>query len=461
MSQVGVTAFALMFTAVQVRWALTRRTDPDASPLDGNESALGSPEAEAEAGDLQADDDLARTRLGKLAAATALLELLVVTLVSTALYADPESWMWRAVALAATLAGLAATGMHIVEFRRRVRSGHLPTPADLFQHGVWWLPLGSYSLLGISAVLSYGGLAGSLNPLGGWDGWLRGVLVWLLISGLIEVYVTLSPHLLEAEPSLAPRGRLTDSGTRFAEFIAPQGGERRIAVVFLPDMWGLSPSLIDLGARLCRLGHPVCVVDYYTGRRGGPFARKLLTLCSKKYAAARVAQYSGDALAVRSWGIEHRGWQGAAVVGFSIGGAAALREPESWSGVAAFYPSEPVFAARLPGASTPLFLAWGSRDRKAEKRLHERIQNEFTGHAPELIHKYGNARHGFMGTGRGAWLPVRLFGCGVFGPDPLQATRARHDLATFLLRIQVPPTAALDTDPIAVPVGQDVERSED
>jgi len=382
------------------------------------------------------------------------LELLTVTLVSTAFYSDPRSWVWRTVAFAASFVGLAASGMHAVEYRRRIRAGYLPTPADKFQNGASWLPFLSYTILSIAAFFSYscpiwapfpdlvftgwghGGCAAFplIPALGAWDGWLRGVLVWLLISGLVEVYVTLSPHLLEAEPYCTPLAHRIEVPSSppnpvakpvlCAELIPSTTGSRRIPVVLLPEMWGLTPDMLDIAGRLAQRGHPVYAVDYYTGRAG--WFPKLRTFIR---AESRACRYAVEARAVREW-VNSRRPEAVAVVGFSIGATAALELRDGWAGIAAFYPTRPSSFEEEEPPWPPLFVAYGLGDRQDVTSAGAAFEAKGR---PGTTHQYGAARHGFMGSGRSAWLFVRaippLFR---FGPDPKQAALAWKDLCHFL-----------------------------
>lgn len=95
--------------------------------------------------------DWSRTRLGKLAAGTALFELLTVTLVGVAIATQVHP-VWILTCMAAAGTGLWATRTHISEFKRQRRKGWFPTPSDEFQAGAAALPHISYCVLLFSPI---------------------------------------------------------------------------------------------------------------------------------------------------------------------------------------------------------------------------------------------------------------------------------------------------------------------
>lgn len=222
MSQVGITAFTLMFAAVQFRWR------------------VGS-----------------ATRLGKLAAGTALFELLTVTLVSVAV-ATGLSPIWIVVAAACAAVGIAGNRAQIVEHRRRSRAGYFPTPAEDFQMSAAMLPFMSYSILAATAALWVSGPwlpAIDVPLLSNWDatlrqvdprvfaGWLlAGDLLWLLMSGLVETLVTLSPQLLEPE-SKYTMDRMPHAKSHALRVRQMGKGPARRGIVLMTEIWGITSGV--------------------------------------------------------------------------------------------------------------------------------------------------------------------------------------------------------------------------
>lgn len=429
MAQIGVTAFALMFAAVQFRWGLTS----------------GSREKQ-----------WSSSRLGKLSATTALLELLTITLVSAAyLVTEDGQWAWRVVALACAIAGYSMTAMHLAELHRARLSGYLLTPADRMQKNAGWLPFISYGLLAMCAIFASppnpeqsGGPIPASEVLSLWpvDDWLQNamgvsldtvlawVLCWFLISGLFETFVTLSPNLLEPELEHLLGSVSMPSGMTCAHF-GPDGDLRGRSIVLLPEVWGATTDMKLAASRLAALGHEVLVVDYYSP-----------SLRSRTPKLGTLIRPSPSVLRHADLGLEARRWflnqdrRDIVAVGFSIGGTAALSTSHAWAAIAAFYPHAPETLAPLR-TGPPVFLASGTRDFRDVQRDAKRIAAMS---APDSVSRtYHDARHGFMGNGRGAWWFVRIAYVAHLGPAPAQAEQAWADLQAFLIA-GVPSDPALE-----------------
>lgn len=427
MAQIGVTAFALMFAAVQFRWGLTS---------------------------VSREKQWSSSRLGKLSATTALLELLTITLVSAAYLVTKDGhWAWRVVALACAVAGYSTTILHLLELRRARLSGYLLTPADRMQKNAGWLPFISYGLLAACAIFASspkaeqsGGPLPASEVVSLWavDDWLQNamgpsldtvlawVLCWFLISGLFETFVTLSPNLLEPELEHLLGSVRMPSGMNCAHF-GPDGDQRGCAIVLLPEVWGATTDMKLAASRLATLGHEVLVVDYYSPSLRSR-TRKVGTLISPSPSVLRHADLGLEA---RRWFLNH-GRRDIVAVGFSIGGTAALSTPHAWAAIAAFYPHAPETLAPLR-TGPPAFIASGTRDFWDVQRDAKRIAAMS---APGSVWRiYHDARHGFMGTSRGAWWFVRFAYVAHLGPAPAQAEQAWADLQAFLIaRVRPDPT---------------------
>jgi dienelactone hydrolase len=382
MAQVGATAFALMFAAVQFRWK-----------------------------------DWSSTRLGKLAAGTALLELLTVTLVSIAVL---TGWapFWVATALAAAAAGLVATNLQRREFRDQRGSGYFPTPADSFQMGASWLPFVSYGLLALSAIawtlarwwpalfephLSASTLMSVVATVVSVD------LAWFIFSGLTETLVTLSPHLLDPEEGYEIDSIPLPESATFALQVRRVAGTRATGlprvegendslkrVVLLPEIWGVTPDVLRIAKGLADLGYLVMTPDYYRGRGG-------LGSVLKANAAIGDAIKDAAQMAVEAKSILNGGGPSPVdVVGLSMGATAALKQPASWRRLAAFYPEDPgTSASPMPAANALIFLA----AREKPQRLADNRETDMRATYEEAAIEVVQARHSFLG-GRSA--PVML-----------------------------------------------------
>jgi dienelactone hydrolase len=465
MAQVGATSFALMFAAIQFRWR-----------------------------------DWAGTRLGKLAATTALLELLTVTVVCVAFYANVSVVgfsLWQLVAAGCFILGYALTFMYLQELRRARILGYLPTPADDFQRGWSFAPFLAYGVLLATVVVSRldgswwdqreHGQPGLLRwvaetsvtvlHLPNWQAWLAGVLVWFLISGLIEVIVSLSPNMLEPELNrytgsvrIPAVHNAMDDDThdtdgdpdhpRFviaARFRPKRSRQPRVAVVLLPEIWGVTPDTLALADRLAGRGHVVLVVDYYQGRRSG---LKVLKACRHaSTSASRLARMAS----VARWWLAERGYNEVAVVGLSVGATAALTQTEGWAAVVAFYPEQPEHFALPENPPRTLILVAGRDHDKPRSDAH--VVHQAIGSSSEL-HEYPQARHSFMGTGRSMPAIIRPFLWRRYGPDPLAAQDAFSRLTKLLDEVtrEVRPPAGgrckdTNTAPIPVPAGKDETAS--
>lgn len=227
LSQVGITAFALMFAAIQIRW-----------------QGVGEGSRRAR--------DLSVTRHGKLAAITALWELLTVTLVSVAFSAATRevvgtsatpavppngdfmwTWGWRAVAVACAGTGYVLAVSHVRETRNQRRLGHVATLADRFQASWGFAPFASYGILIVVALWP-----ADATPYS----WFAAVLVWFLLSGLLEVWVTLSPSMLEAEMDNIPRLVTIDAKDQSGGRCLPAASSASNSHLMLAGL-GTAPSL--------------------------------------------------------------------------------------------------------------------------------------------------------------------------------------------------------------------------
>jgi len=413
MAQVGATSFALMFAAIHVRW-----------------------------------HEWSGTRQGKLSATTALLELLTITLVATSYYSQVPG-AWQIVATLCWLFGYGLTTMHWREARIQRQVGYLPTPADTFQIGFVSFPYISYGVLELSALatlhtpqwmkhrvqpdnvlrMAPRAVREALGLERHWHYWLTGALLWFLISGLAEVFVTLSPSLLDAEPQHQRElERIPGPSRPFsiaARFDPPSDSPLRCGIVLLPEVWGLGPDTLSLADRLAGRGHQVLVPDYYDGRRT---ARKLMKVFLKpdQYAAdyARIAQES------RSWFEQKGSGRGTVVVGLSIGGTAALADLSGWDAVVAFYPERPQ-NPRTEAAAPPTLLLYGDKDKKAVKRDIPRIAEKL-GPRVLVVPPFASAKHSFMGTGRSVPLWLRPFTWAVAGPNAIAADEAWTTMIDFV-----------------------------
>lgn len=421
MSQVGVTAFALMFAAIQIRWQTGARSS-------------------------RPDDNLAATRLGKLSAITALWELLTVTLVSVSFSAATRdmdgraddfmwSWGWRAVAIFCAVTGYYLTVSHLRETRTQRLLGHVATPSDGFQASWAFAPFGSYGALMVVAVWPACSAPYAI---------FAGVLVWLLLSGLLEVWVTLSPSMLEAELENTPTAFEIPAGASAGSVscIEFNPNERRPGsptVVFLPDIWGVKHDLLALGDRICSAGHHVVIVDYYQGR-----SRPLRWVSYARHAKDKAVGIAREAEAVRDWLLTVRGFE-AALVGLSIGGGAAILQTGPWQKTAIFYPSAvPGLVPALRGLDPKrvrVYLAAHDddalpRDEQAVglTTVRDVVAKELAG---SVVTEPGT-RHGYMGTGRSIPVLLRAAFHKWLGPNPVAARRSAKDLLAFL---GGPPTA--------------------
>lgn len=158
MSQVGITAFALMFAALQIRW-----------------------------------NQVSRSRLGKLSTVCSLLELLAAAIISLAVITG-YPLVWQITGLACLVAGYWATLLHRSEYRRStVGEKSLPSNRAKAMFGI--IPFLSYGTIGACSALAFLGVIPVENALGTFSI----VTIWFVISGSFESFLTLSPHWLSAE----------------------------------------------------------------------------------------------------------------------------------------------------------------------------------------------------------------------------------------------------------------------
>lgn len=423
MSQVGVTAFALMFAAIQIRW-------------------------QSGAGSSRPNDNLASTRLGKLAAITALWELLTVTLVSVSFSAATRDmdargadfmwvWGWRAIAIFCAATGYYLTVSHLRETRTQRLLGRVATPSDRFQASWAFAPFGSYGALMVVAVWP---ACNAPYPV------FAGVLVWLLLSGLLEVWVTLSPSMLEAELENVPaavdvpaRGASGASSVRCVEFSPEHRRPGSPSVVILPDIWGIKHDLLALGDRLCTDGHHVVIVDYYQGR-----SQPLRWLGYARRPRDKAVEIARDAETVRDWLLAVRRAE-AALIGLSIGGGAAILQRGPWQKTAIFYPSAvpdllPALG-RLDPKRVRVYLADRDDDTLPPGEQADglrTVRDVVTQELATSVVREPGTRHGYMGTGRSIPLLLRAAFHKWLGPNPVAARKSEEDLLAFLGE---PPTA--------------------
>jgi len=379
MAQVGTTTFALMFAAVQFRW-----------------SALAS------------------TRLGKLGVATALLELLTITLVPVA-YAAQVPYLWQVVGLLCGIAGWVSTQSYSRAVSHRTSSNALETPGMKMQRRVLSIPYVSYGLLMVSATASMLPAewwpTSPLDEKAWWQHGLAVVMVWFLFSGLSEVFVSLSPNMFEAEPMVHPLP--VRVGERLLACYPPPFGVNRPVVVLLPDVWGLQPDVSQLGERLAARGHGVVIVDPYDGK--SPQFPVLHLWRRRRTQTDRLADLAEQA---RDWAAAQR-WSGAfAVVGLSIGGNAALKRPGAWDAVVAFYPDRPDTEHTVETHARSITVVLAGRDRQAKARGDVFKALLAKGGTTVEIRE---ARHGFMGSGRSIPRWLRLIGWRFVGPSQAAA----------------------------------------
>lgn len=432
LSQVGITAFALMFAAIQIRW-----------------QGVGEGSRRAR--------DLSVTRHGKLAAITALWELLTVTLVSVAFSAATRevvgtsatpavppngdfmwTWGWRAVAVACAGTGYVLAVSHVRETRNQRRLGHVATLADRFQASWGFAPFASYGILIVVALWP-----ADATPYS----WFAAVLVWFLLSGLLEVWVTLSPSMLEAEMDNIPRlvtidakdqsGRaLSTGGIQCIEFSPDARGTRHGAVVVLPDIWGPKHDVLAFGDRLSGDGYRVVIVDYYRGSTS-----PLRWLGNYRRARTKAAEIGAQASEVRAWLREQKA-SPIHLIGFSMGGAAALLQDGYWDRIASFYPA-PVdgLATSLTTLSperVKVYLAEADhdelrRDEQDNDKGIKTVRDLVCKHLPLSHIKINGTRHGFMGTGRSIPFLLRIWPfTNWLGPNAVRAQEAEADLRSFL-----------------------------
>lgn len=422
LSQVGVTAFALMFAAIQIRWQ-------------------GVGEASRRARDLSV------TRHGKLAAITALWELLTVTLVSVAFSAATRdigsggdfmwTWGWRAVAIFCAATGYVLTVSHLRETRTQRQLGHVATLADRFQASWSLAPFASYGTLIVVALWP-----SDTTPYS----FFAGVLVWFLLSGLLEVWVTLSPSMLEAELENLPRivtikrgdGTRTpgpSEGIQCIEFQPAHGVAARGSVVVLPDIWGPKHDALAFGDRLTSDGYRVLILDYYRGSN-----RPFRWVCNYFRARAKAAEIGKEAAQVQVYLRDQAEASPIYLVGFSMGGAAALLQDGSWDRIASFYPS-PVDGlgtslAKLVPERVKIYLADKDHDEllpseqdgdKGITTVRDLVSNRI----PQSQIKCDGTRHGFMGSGRSIPILVRFLGQSWLGPNAVRARQAEEELRSF------------------------------
>lgn len=401
MAQVGVTAFTLMFAAVQFRWR-----------------------------------DWSRTRLGKLAAGTALLELLTVTLVSVAIATQVHP-VWIITCMAAAGTGLWATRTHVAEFRRQRRTGWFPTPSDEFQMGAAVLPHISYGLLLLSPIAWSAAVildSGDLQLIA--EGVLAVDLAWFLFSGLTEVLITLSPNLLDPEGAYEVGSmKIGDAGSHalilrakrrhqsgFPELTPTQEDEPGLGLVLLPEIWGVKPAMVKIAERLADRGYLVAIPDYYADRQS--LAQIIGTdkrlRCGDESEIARVfslAKDTREALKQRFASLADID-----AVGLSLGGSAALSDPSIWRRVVSLYPASftvkrprcasnaLILLATLEDGGNPAVPKWDRPDSSAEDTDGPIPQDP----AGQWRRAFSGAivvgipgKHSFLG-GRSASPPVRL-----------------------------------------------------
>lgn len=318
MAQVGGGAFTLMFAAAQFRWT-----------------------------------EWSATRLGKLAAGSALLELLTVTLVSVAII---TKWypLWIITALAATFIGYRATWLQIREFKVRRAQGYFPTPGEEFQMSASALPFASYGVLGAAAILSIVASVSThwVAPLNDADliqrtlGTVVAVdIAWLLFSGLTETLVTLSPHLLDPERGYRFESiPLRRSNTHALKVSPPPNdssgqavlfdSESPEAVVLLPEIWGIAPQILLIAQGLTDQGYVVLIPDYYKGSK----SLRQVNLNNKRIddALERARVMADEARAFLQPNFTR-----VSVFGMSMGASIALMESSQWHKVVALYPHDP------------------------------------------------------------------------------------------------------------------------
>lgn len=401
MAQVGVTAFTLMFAAVQFRWR-----------------------------------DWSRTRLGKLAAGTALFELLTVTLVGVAIATQVHP-VWILTCMAAAGTGLWATRTHISEFKRQRRKGWFPTPSDEFQMGAAALPHISYCVLLFSPIAWSAAVIldnGEMQRLA--EGALAVDLAWFLFSGLTEVLITLSPNLLDPEGvyevssmeiddagshALVLRAKtLRNSG--FPELSPAKNEKPDLGLVLLPEIWGVKPAMVKLAQRLADRGYLVAIPDYYAERQS---LAKIIEVDkrlrqgddSEITRVATLARATGETLKGRFASLSD-----VDAIGLSLGGSAALSDPLIWRRVVSLYPAPFTVSGPQVASNTLILLALGENDGNPavpkwdQGDRHTEAVDGPVDHDPAVqwLRAFNGAtvagiqgKHSFMG-GRSTSIPLRV-----------------------------------------------------